>query len=67
MDFNLWIYVLALIIGVFIGYIIHVLIADKPTKPEFYQQDGLIYIEPKPTRSDRYAEKEWREGAARKI
>lgn len=61
MGFNLWVYVLALIIGIFIGYIIHVLIADKPTKPEFYQQDGNIYIEPQPTRSDRYAEKEWRD------
>lgn len=67
MDFNLWIYVLASLIGVFIGYIIHMLIADKPTKPEFYQQDGNIYVEPKPTRADRYSENEWRDGIDRKI
>lgn len=66
--FNIGFYILALIIGVFIGYVIHVLIADKPTKPEFYQQDGNIYIEPKPTRSDlKVATQEWRESASRNI
>lgn len=66
--FDIGIYILALIIGIFIGYIIHILITDKPTKPEFYQQDGNIYIEPKPTRSNlKVAEQEWREGASRNI
>lgn len=68
--FNIWGYVLALLLGVMIGYAIHQIIQFEANIKQYKQKekDGLIYIEPKPARSDlKVAEQEWRESASRKI
>lgn len=62
--FNIGIYILALILGVFIGSVIYMIIEDK-TDSDFQkkEKDGLIYVVPKPARSEvKSAEQEWRDG-----
>lgn len=60
--FNIWVYVLAFFLGIIIGYAINLIIKNEVKIKQYEQKekDGLIYIEPKPTRSDRYAEFEWK-------
>ena len=62
--FNIWFYILALLLGIVIGFIIHILLKDSQEGSyKRMEKDGIIYIVPKATRTDiKQAEQQWREG-----